>query len=332
MEYIALGGIHEHGRNCFLIQNEKYRILLDCGRGEKNECPDFSFVDVRKIDYLFLSHSHLDHTGAVDELLRRGFHGTLLCSKETEHLLKRKIDDVIYLTPNVPLQLKEDLHIIPRRSGHCFGSLSLEIHLSDKTILYTGDYLEESVFAVDKLRGIKVDLAIVDSAYKEENSYEENRKSFLSRIKEIPSEIILPLPKNGRNMDIISFLNEEEIPYRMENADFFIEEKEVYLKKDIEIKETKDARILLIQDPQLDDRLSREIVNKAKEAAILFTGTIDEGSYSDFLMKNRKNVFFSRVNVHQSKKEADILVSRNHFQNVVYFHSRDIESKKQILF
>ncbi len=332
MEYIALGGIGEHGRNCFLIQNEKYKVLLDCGRGEGNQCPDFSKTDIKKIDYLFLSHSHLDHTGALDELLKRGFHGTLLCSMETYHLLKKKIENVIFLNPNTPLRLNDDLFIIPRRSGHCFGSLSIEIHLQDKTILYTGDYLEESVFAVDKLRDIKADLALVDSAYKKENSYEENKKLFLSEISQIHNEIILPLPRNGRNMDIISFLNEKGIPYRMENADFFVEEKEVYLKKDIEITERMDASILLIQDPQLENRRSREIVDQKKEAVILFTGTIDPGSYSDHLFKNRKNVFFSRVNVHQSKKEADLLVSENQFRHVVFFHSKDILDKKSLLF
>ncbi len=332
MEFIALGGIKEHGKNCFLIQNENVRLLLDCGKGEKNETPDFFQIDVEKLDYLFLPHSHLDHTGALDELLKRGFKGTLLCSRETYHLLKTEIKKVLFLTPNITLKLKEDLLIIPRRSGHCSGSLSLEIHLQDKTILYTGDYLEESVFAVDRLRDIKADLAIVDSAYKKENSYEENKKLFLSIISQIQGKIILPLPKNGRNMDVISFLNEKGIPYRMENADFFSEGKEVYLKNEIEIKESRNASILLIQDPQLENKASREIIDSSKDASVLFTGTIDEGSDSESLIRKRKNVFFSRVNVHQSKKEADLLVSMNRFKNVIFFHSRDIESKKHLVF
>ena len=28
--YIA-GGVHEHGRNCFLIRSDEFNIMLDCG-------------------------------------------------------------------------------------------------------------------------------------------------------------------------------------------------------------------------------------------------------------------------------------------------------------
>lgn len=328
MEFISLGGIKEHGRNCFYIKGKSKQFLLDCGLGEHNEFPDFDKIDISKLDYLFVSHSHLDHTGAIKNLIDKGFKGSIYCSKQTYDCLSYKPANVEFLKPNQEVIIDSTLKVLARRSGHCFGSLSFEIHLEDKVIVYTGDYLENNVFKVDKLRDINADLAIVDQAYFNEKSYDENIKKFLNLIESLKGKVILPLPKNGRNMDVISILNNNDISYHLENADFFIEDENVYLKNKIEIKDNKDSNIILVQDPQLENKESRRIVDENKDANIIFTGTIDEGSYSDYIFKNRKNCYFSRINVHQNREEAISLVSKNNFKNVVYFHNKELDDTK----
>lgn len=332
MEFVALGGIKEHGRNCFFIKGDRTSFLLDCGEGEKGETPDFFKTQVDTIDYLFLSHSHLDHTGSVEKLYHSGFSGKLLCSKETYHLLRFKPEDVILLSPNHPTDIDGRIKVLPRRSGHCFGALSFEIEMEGKTILYTGDYLEDGVFQVDPIRNRTADLAIIDACYRQEKSYEENKKALEELLEEQKNEAILPLPKNGRSMDIIDILNERHLPYSIEDKPFFQEEKDIYLKKEIPIQETKKSKILLIQDPQLSAPFSRNFVDSRKEASIIFTGTIDEGSYADYLMKHRTNTRFSRINVHQTIKQADELTRKNHFKKVIYFHNRELDQDKHIFF
>ncbi len=331
MEYQALGGIKEHGKNCFLIRGKEKQFLLDCGIGEKGEMPDFDKIEISKLNYLFLSHSHLDHSGAIKELTAKGFKGIIYCSKPTYDCLTYKYENVEFLIPN-EIKKIDDLTILPRRSGHCFGSLSFEIQFEDKRIVYTGDYLENNVFKCDELRNIKADIAIVDSAYLNEKSYEENIKAFISLIKNLNGTKILPLPKNGRNIDVISILNDENIPYRLENAKFFIKEENVYLKNKIEIREDKNADVILIEDPQLENIKSRKIVDHYIDTNIIFTGTIDENSYADYLFKYRNHCYFSRINVHQNKKEADELVGKNNFKNTIYFHSKEIDDKKYFEF
>lgn len=332
MKFVSLGGINEHGRNSFYLEGESKRILLDCGLSEKNELPHFEKIEVPTIDYLFLSHSHLDHTGAIAELMKRGFKGKIVSSKETADCIHLESNNIFY-----PELLKEtwvdsEISVTARRSGHCFGSLSFEIEMEKKKVIYTGDYLEDSVFQVDELRNLKADFAIVDGCYEKENGYQENKNRFLRLLKSRKGNVLLPLPKNGRNMDVISLLNQNHLPYRILGKGFFIENEETYMKSMIDIQQADNSRILLFTDSQLEDIHSRKIVNSYSDADIIFTGTIDEGSYADYVFKNRKNAFFSRINVHQTREEAYQLISQNHFSHSIIFHNRFTKEKEELEF
>lgn len=333
MKFIALGGINEHGRNAFLLQGERHKILLDCGLGEKGEYPDFSKVDVSSIDALFLSHSHLDHTGAIKELIRRGFHGEIYLSKPTFDCMGSCDIAPTFLAFKEKRKLSSYLTVTPFRSGHCFGSYGYLIEMEDKMILYTGDYLEDSVFACDEIRDIKADLAIVDGAYpKSEKSMERNRNDFLKLLSSLKGNIILPLPKNGRSMEVISLLNECNLPYLIKDSAFFMEEESNYLKRDIAINSSPNATIFLIVDPQLERKTSQDIVNACSTSNLVFTGTIDEGSYSSYLMRTRKNVYFQRINVHQSILEANALIGKNNFRKAVIFHNKETKEETSFSF
>lgn len=325
----SLGGINEHGRNCFCLKGSK-TLLLDCGEGEKGEEPDFEKTDIKKIDYLFLSHCHIDHTGSIQRLLERGFHGTICLSKATLSYLKLTYPKIQILMPNEEIRFSEGLRVSSTRSGHCFGSLSLHIRLDGKKILYTGDYLEESVFSCDRIRKEEADLAIIDAAYDDaEKSYSENKKSFLDFING-KTDILLPLPKNGRSMDVISFLNEERIPYHLLDS-FFMEEKGMYLKKDIPIRDDGTAKVRLFSDPQIKKKENLEYISQHPESCLIFTGTLDSGSMAEKLLKERKNTFFFRINVHQRIQDAKRLEEENTFRNVILFHNRNTKEKTEIL-
>lgn len=79
--------------SCHLVQCAGKKILIDCGlyQGskdleEENEV-EFGF-DPREIDYLLLTHAHLDHCGRVPLLSRRGFRGEIITTSATRELAR----------------------------------------------------------------------------------------------------------------------------------------------------------------------------------------------------------------------------------------------------
>lgn len=54
------GGFGEHGRSCFLAEygNEGHYYMVDCGvmDSDANPYPDITDAELKKTDYLFLTH------------------------------------------------------------------------------------------------------------------------------------------------------------------------------------------------------------------------------------------------------------------------------------
>lgn len=85
-ELVLKGGYGEHGRSCFLLEpNDEHFVMFDCGILDTDAIPypNISPSEAQCIDYLFLSHAHKDHTGAVPHLIQMGFQGTIVASPET---------------------------------------------------------------------------------------------------------------------------------------------------------------------------------------------------------------------------------------------------------
>ncbi|MFH0725893.1 MAG: MBL fold metallo-hydrolase [Pseudomonadota bacterium] len=73
-------------------------ILVDCGTayGHDPELPFDRFpVPPEKIDYLFLTHAHIDHIGRVPALIDAGFAGEILCTHATKALLLPMLHDAL---------------------------------------------------------------------------------------------------------------------------------------------------------------------------------------------------------------------------------------------
>ena len=68
MKLMIAGGVGEHGRNCFLVQGETVRFLVDCGKmadTPEDPYPRLTRAEICRLDAVFLTHSHADHTGAL---------------------------------------------------------------------------------------------------------------------------------------------------------------------------------------------------------------------------------------------------------------------------
>jgi metallo-beta-lactamase family protein len=105
---------------------QSLRILVDCGlaQGEKmaqdeNRQP-FAY-DVPSIDYLFITHAHLDHVGRIPKLVKDGFKGVIFSILETRELAKLILADALSLLTKEaareglePLYNQEDVnHVFP---------------------------------------------------------------------------------------------------------------------------------------------------------------------------------------------------------------------------
>lgn len=87
---ISYGAAEVVTGSCHLLELESgKRILIDCGmfqgREEDRNYKDFGF-DPATIDYLLVTHAHLDHVGRIPKLVKEGFTGLLVATDATRDL------------------------------------------------------------------------------------------------------------------------------------------------------------------------------------------------------------------------------------------------------
>ncbi len=87
-----MGATREVTGSKHLITTKKgLKILLDCGmyqgKGLETDAMnrDLGFIP-SEIDYLILSHAHIDHSGLIPYIYKEGFRGTVLCTPATRDL------------------------------------------------------------------------------------------------------------------------------------------------------------------------------------------------------------------------------------------------------
>ena len=84
--------------SCHLVTTENHKFLLDCGQFQGSDemeelnRKEFDF-DPAEIDFLLLSHAHIDHCGRIPLLVKRGFKGPIYCSDATADLLDIMLKD-----------------------------------------------------------------------------------------------------------------------------------------------------------------------------------------------------------------------------------------------
>ncbi len=98
MKIHFLGATETVTGSCFLFRTEKSTFLMECGlfQGddwvvEKNKEP-FLF-DPGTVDFMILSHAHIDHSGRIPLLVRQGFEGPIYATKATADLAEIMLRD-----------------------------------------------------------------------------------------------------------------------------------------------------------------------------------------------------------------------------------------------
>ncbi|MBZ9686936.1 MBL fold metallo-hydrolase [Clostridium estertheticum] len=161
--------------SCHILHINGKTVLLDCGlyqgRGEKEfENEEFNF-NPKEVDYVILSHAHIDHSGRIPLLYKMGFKGEILSTEATKDLCsimlpdsghihesevewknrKRKRQGLKTIEPLYTVKLAElslllfkafpydemidvfdGLKIRFRDAGHLLGSAIVELYMTEK--------------------------------------------------------------------------------------------------------------------------------------------------------------------------------------------------------
>ena len=89
MEIKVLGAAKEVTGSCYSISVLNEKILVDCGmfQGEEEEQNQGNFAfKASEVDYLLVTHAHLDHVGRIPKLVKEGFSGKIYATAATKDL------------------------------------------------------------------------------------------------------------------------------------------------------------------------------------------------------------------------------------------------------
>lgn len=83
--------------SCHLLKIGEKSILLDCGmyqgKDEKERGNETFNFNPKDIDFIILSHAHIDHSGRIPLLYKQGFKGTVVCTEGTLDLCSVMLAD-----------------------------------------------------------------------------------------------------------------------------------------------------------------------------------------------------------------------------------------------
>lgn len=85
-----------------LVTTKDYQFIIDCGLFQGSEdlenlnYEDFKF-DPKEIDFMLLSHAHIDHCGRIPKLVKDGFRGKIYCTNATYDLADIMLKDSGYI-------------------------------------------------------------------------------------------------------------------------------------------------------------------------------------------------------------------------------------------
>lgn len=178
IKILPLGGCDEIGASSIYLNIDGTGILLDCGIHPKKKgvdsLPKLDLLESLPLDYVFISHAHQDHIGALPILIKKFPHVLIYTTTQTKEIanitlhnavsiIEKEFRDeslllysheeidllikaIIAVDYNDEIELKglrhkslDPIYINLMDAGHILGAASILIRYKHKSIWYTGD-------------------------------------------------------------------------------------------------------------------------------------------------------------------------------------------------
>ena len=110
MQITHFGGADCVTGSCHLLHANGLNIMVDCGAVQGNDSVvpmDRWSVRPADIDYLFLTHAHIDHIGRVPDLIDRGFRGEIICTHPTRAIMLPMLEDAMGFSDRSRLEIQK---------------------------------------------------------------------------------------------------------------------------------------------------------------------------------------------------------------------------------
>ena len=245
MKLQFLGAAKEVTGSCILVETRKSRFLLDCGQrqgGEKESTSEFPFNPM-EIDFVILSHAHIDHSGLLPKLVAEGFDGEIHSSVATRDVVELLLKDSakiqkeaaaeagvmpvfeeedVFVTMekfsvsawDTPIAASGDITITFLDAGHILGaSISVVDVRGAGRLVYTGDLghgRSPLMNAPAKLKN--TDFLIIESTYGAKQHPQTNPKESLKQIIHDTyarkGKVLIPVFAVGRAQELLYILKQ----------------------------------------------------------------------------------------------------------------------------
>ena len=99
MKLEFLGAAHEVTGSCHYLEFADKHVLVDCGMEQGPdlyENPGLP-ISATEVDYVFLTHAHIDHSGLLPLLYNHGFRGKVFCTRATNQLCEIMLKDSAHI-------------------------------------------------------------------------------------------------------------------------------------------------------------------------------------------------------------------------------------------
>ena len=234
------------GGSCHLLNTGTQLILMDCGSFmddepiQKNNTFPFN---PKLVDFVTLSHAHLDHCGRLPALFHNGFTGKILCAKPTAELtdimlnvqqgihakqtgpqdysdddVKAAVAHMTELDYNVTFPYLNTPGITFFPAEHILGSAMIQIEFETlgqrKKLLFTGDFGNNTNGIMQpKTKPTETDYLIIESTYGgtvRENSAQELAAFYqmLAKATYDNGVVIIPSYVLARSQSVLAYIYE----------------------------------------------------------------------------------------------------------------------------
>ncbi|MFX0097076.1 MAG: MBL fold metallo-hydrolase [Candidatus Hodarchaeota archaeon] len=318
-----LGGCQEIGGSGVIIESNNQKILLDYGIYLRKMKRFPLHVPPRELSAIFLTHAHLDHSGALPLLYiseNIPLYATPITLELTEILLKDLIKLSEYFLPfemaevtrmfqcGIPINNSEKIsvgktfNVKTIDAGHIPGSFSVLVEVERKKILYSSDIntLETQLLTGANIDIQELDALIIESTYglRDHIDRKELEKGFINAIYETVEDdgvALIPAFAISRSQEILCILHSHDMNYPVSFDGMGKVASRIMLKYPQYLRDYKLFQKAHNNSKWIKNKRERDRITSEPGVIVAPAGMLNGGNavyYAQRLLNNQDNAIF----------------------------------------